>query len=709
MQVASYFASLQIRLDKKSVNLVDKTLKDLQKKLLKFKNLKIKLEVNKFNIDSRKLETSLGNALDVASTRVVFDITRFAVNDRALLAAIIRAMRGLPPLPPLPPGPNPPPRPPRPHDPTPNPPRRDYIGAGGVAGFAARAYVPALAIAGGGYGMGALNRMNQEVISAQLTTQAVTEAAGIIGQGPAAFDWLRNQGNRIGFSYMDQAESYNNFLSNSLGAGMSLSGSQDIYLGFAEYSRAMGTGPARNKLVMNALSQMMGKGTVSMEELKKQMAESMPGTMDVFATAYAQMTGSGKTGQDALAALYEAVPKGKINSAEILPIVSEILRQRAAPKLNIAMKTSQAEQARAKNQLADTAMLASRSGVESGFARLWKSLTTAMKEATPAVEALAKGFDEISKYVSFAALLPQSLKRAFEGRDSWVADMLGEEKLKIVKDFFDSTSEFRTTVKETFGHIIDGWKLVFETFGGDFLAIATKIGDILTYSLKLLNAYISGDSEGIKNAKAALAGIASGASHEDIVKMGLGTYEEKKDLTTPEQATSKVKQAELAVQANDATEAEGIIQNIAKFGVGVSKRIELAKARGTERTVTLNPPFIPNPAIPGETPFDRATMEMDRARAAAVNDKSSLYYQDPKGFDQFVKDQQMAAAMDQALKSATNNNQLTIAPGAIVINAPSGDAQVLSDTLMSALERETSRVMSGFIQTAMPVFPNTGN
>lgn len=113
---------------------------------------------------------------------------------------------------------------------------------------------------GGGYlgamalrGVGNINTANQEVISTQLTTQAVTEAAGLGPEaGPKAFNWLQRLGNNLGFNYMDQAQDYNSFLANSLGAGQTLGGSQGIYKGFAEYQRAMGITPARQKLVMSA-------------------------------------------------------------------------------------------------------------------------------------------------------------------------------------------------------------------------------------------------------------------------------------------------------------------------------------------------------------------------------------------------------------------------------------------------------------------------
>lgn len=101
-------------------------------------------------------------------------------------------------------------------------------------------------------GIGRINQANQEVISTQLTTQAVVESYGLQDQGPQAFNWLQRLGNNLGFNYMDQAQDYNSFLANSLGAGQTLGGSQSIYKGFAEYQRAMGITPARQKLVMSA-------------------------------------------------------------------------------------------------------------------------------------------------------------------------------------------------------------------------------------------------------------------------------------------------------------------------------------------------------------------------------------------------------------------------------------------------------------------------
>lgn len=464
--IAQYWASLGFRIDRKELRKVDTTLKQIEDKLRRFgkkvdRHLKINLDVNKFTVDQKKLNIALGNALDLAAARLVFQVSRFDIDQARLNAQMETAVGRASRLASARVNPDVNVRERLPRETLR---RRDAVAAGGIGGIAARMYTPALGLALGGYGLGQVNRRNQEVISAQLTTQAVLEASGLVGQGPQAFEWLRSQGNRIGFNYLDNAQDYNNFLSNSLGAGQSLQESQDIYLGFSEYQRAMGITSARQKLVMNALSQMQGKGVLSMEELRRQMAESLPGTMSIFAQAYQEMTGGKLSGQESIAALMEAVPTGKVQSSQILPIVARIMRERAAPKLDVAMKTSQAEQARFQNMMSDQAIRASGAGVESGFARLFRSMTAALKEASPLVESMARGFDNISLAVSRALLSIQSIQRFFQGRDSLLGDKLfpTEEGKAKAFEFLENLKTLMTELDKLSTNIYNGWSMLLD-------------------------------------------------------------------------------------------------------------------------------------------------------------------------------------------------------------------------------------------------------
>src|SRR3990170_1524293 len=188
MDIARYYASLGIRIEKKEIAKVDSTLKALEAKLKAFgkkidRHLRLKLDISKFDIDQKKLNLKLGNALDIASARTVFEVSNFVVDQRRLNMSMTTAMR-------------------RAAQVAEQSVRvrpdvdsrvaqgadrvrgRSVVGAGVAGGLASRLYGPAIGLAMGGYGLSQLNRLNQETISAQLTTQAVTEAAGLKGQGP---------------------------------------------------------------------------------------------------------------------------------------------------------------------------------------------------------------------------------------------------------------------------------------------------------------------------------------------------------------------------------------------------------------------------------------------------------------------------------------------------------------------------------------------
>lgn len=140
----------------------------------------------------------------------------------------------------------------------------------------------------------------------------------------------------------------------------------------------------------------------------------MPGTMSIFAEALARQTGSGLTGQAALAALYEAVPTGKVKAADILPIVSQIMSERAAPKIGALRNTSMAQQARMGNAFQDWVNVFSKNGGEEGFARFFRTVTTAVKKLTPVVKSLSEAFNWLTKQLEAPLLVLGDLGTHFE-------------------------------------------------------------------------------------------------------------------------------------------------------------------------------------------------------------------------------------------------------------------------------------------------------
>lgn len=278
--IATYVAKLGISVDTAQLNKVDKYLKRIEAKLKKHNKLTqgLTFDISRFSIDQKKLNMALGNALDIASKAVIFEISRFAIDQRALNAAVGRGVaqasrmsrvkinstgthQSLHPSR-LPSG-----RGERALS------SRHIAGAGAAGGIASRFWGPAIALGAGGYGLGQLNQRNQQVVGAQLQSQAVVQqAGGTAMQGTDSFNWLKAQGNRIGFNYLDAAPDYNKLLSGLTGAGMSVSQGQGVFQGFSELSRVNKLDRVAQQRVFRALSQVAGKGKLQSEELECRLA-----------------------------------------------------------------------------------------------------------------------------------------------------------------------------------------------------------------------------------------------------------------------------------------------------------------------------------------------------------------------------------------------------------------------------------------------------
>ena len=431
-----------IEVDKSSVKKVDSTLNHIENRLKKlgtFANKPIVLNIGNFDVDKKKLNIALGNALDMASSKLVFEVSRFVINQAALNRDVANAMlraSGSHPLtvtPRVSPSGVVDPRVRTSH----------VIGAvgGGIIGRGVSGmYGPALALGLGGYGLSALNRRNQEVVSAQLQSSAVVQQAGGTAQeGAASFQYLRDEGQRVGFNYLDSSGDYNKLVGGLTGSGIGLKESQKVFSGFAELARVNKLDKTTQNRLFRALAQVAGKGKLMSEELTGQIAEALPGGTALFAQAYQTKIGGNKTGTEAIQQLLADMKKGKVTS-DILTYAGARASEQAnkGGALGTASQASQAEQARYQNSVNDLAVIASGAGVEEGFARIFRTLNAGLSESGDLVRILSEGFNEATKYADDLLLWPQSFVRALEGKDSLIGDWLGVDKTgQLVKDWQD--------------------------------------------------------------------------------------------------------------------------------------------------------------------------------------------------------------------------------------------------------------------------------
>jgi len=429
-----------------------------------------------------------------------------------------------------------------------------------------------------------------------------------------------------------------------------------------QFGRTRGASKVSMNRALTAVGQMSAKGQVMAEELKGQLGDAagFGEVPQLFAEAYQIKTGGNLTGAKARAALMKAMQDGNVKTADVLPLVSKLMDELSRGGIEKARMSSSAQQARAENAITGRNGLLqtfSEGGGETAFARLWGSFASAMKEAKPAVESLAKAFNEISKYTSFAMLLPQSFKRAFEGRDSWVADALGEQNTATAKALYEGMKELGGEITKTLGMAVDGWKMIFAEFGDEMLSFVNGIKNFFLYTFKAINAMLSGDLTGANNASAALRATLSGSSQEEINKIASGNGEAPSILDT----------------------AAGAGKTWLKYTppVIVGGKVKEAYEWAGEKT--------------GVTPWaKRFGGLMDKG--LSDGDRASIDYQ-----------REMAMSREQF--KASQNNQVNISSGAIVINANTSDPQALSDTLMSTLRQEADKMFVTRLDTTMLSFP----
>lgn len=148
---------------------------------------------------------------------------------------------------------------------------------------------------------------------------------------------------------------------------MGIQGSEELFKSMIGYSRLMGRSEEEIKRALTALSQMAGKGQIMAEELKGQLAEAVPGMVQVFAKA------TGKSEQE----LFDAMKKGALKSADTLQKVTQELNKQITAKggWKAISESTQAQLGNLKNSW-NTTLDSIFRGSEDGLQDFTRSLTT---------------------------------------------------------------------------------------------------------------------------------------------------------------------------------------------------------------------------------------------------------------------------------------------------------------------------------------------
>jgi tape measure domain-containing protein len=177
-------------------------------------------------------------------------------------------------------------------------------GAGLLAGFFAVSKIKEFA-----------GQVLQTTIEFDTLRKAINFTSGSMEVGSANFSFLKQTANELGISLEAAGNGFKTISGAAGQAGYSNKQVQEIFLNTAKAVSAFGLSAEQSNGVFQALSQIISKGVVSMEELRQQLGERLPG---VFAIAAQSV---GKTTEE----FVKLVSSGKITEREfIIPFTNAL-------------------------------------------------------------------------------------------------------------------------------------------------------------------------------------------------------------------------------------------------------------------------------------------------------------------------------------------------------------------------------------------------
>lgn len=168
-------------------------------------------------------------------------------------------------------------------------------------------------LAGGAALAGSLIGIGDAALQASIKMQKLEMAyATIAGSGKGAtaqLEYLRQEAERLGLSYVDTAAQAKGFFSAVKGTKLEGATGKQIFSGVMEGAAALGLGTDEIQGMLLALSQMASKGKVQAEELRGQLGERLPGAFQIAARAMGMTT----------AELDKFMADGKLFAEDFLP------------------------------------------------------------------------------------------------------------------------------------------------------------------------------------------------------------------------------------------------------------------------------------------------------------------------------------------------------------------------------------------------------
>lgn len=133
--------------------------------------------------------------------------------------------------------------------------------------------------------------------------------AGGVNEGGKAMEELRIMANKLGLEFKGLASEYTKFVGAAKASGVEVAKADKIFKSMSVAVAGSGASAEQANRAFTALTQMMGKGKISAEELRGQLGEAMPQAFGIMAKSLGVTT----------AELDKMMADGKLMASDVLP------------------------------------------------------------------------------------------------------------------------------------------------------------------------------------------------------------------------------------------------------------------------------------------------------------------------------------------------------------------------------------------------------
>lgn len=368
IQIASAFAAVGFKVDKKDLDKLQKQLTNLKKQILSLKNA-VKLDINP-NVAgltaARKELQGINRELSKVKNKTikvkVADSGARNIGNRSHLGAGVGAGVGASMAS------------------RPKPRNKSVVGqvfAGSSIGTQVSQFGPGV----GALGMGAYSAaaIYKTTVRVEALQNALTAVSGSVEGGKRQFEFLQKTTDRLGVEFLSSADAYKGLLAAGTASGFSLENSENLFTAVASSARVLGLSSADTAGSLRAVQQMLQKNKVSSEELRQQLAERLPFAFEAMERATAKLLGKEKLARGELDKMLE---QGQLMAKDVLPHFSEELLKLASANGGLAKATEStlAQMARMQNAWTRLKLEIGSSGFIEEVTNLFITLTESMNE-----------------------------------------------------------------------------------------------------------------------------------------------------------------------------------------------------------------------------------------------------------------------------------------------------------------------------------------